>query len=323
MNYHSFKTHILQTCFSKRDARHCHFLLNSKGALLAALVALASLLPGIARAQIYVLDEERGTIGEYGLDGSAISPSLISKFALSLVGSGDDLFAEGGGVVNEYNTSGGTVAAPLFSYPDNSFAMAISGGDLFVGGYDQGNIGEYTLGGTPINTTLFTQQELHGNVQALAVSGDDIYVGTVGGGVEEFTLEGTPINNPGFMGTSGTEALAISGNDLFAATSAGNVAEYTLNGNLVKANLVTGVNPQALTVSGGEIYVGNFNGTIGEYNLDGTPVNADLISGFGRITGIVVAVPEPSVTALGGLGMAGLFLIRRVKGKTYKNDGQL
>jgi hypothetical protein len=78
--------------------------------------------------------------------------------------------------------------------------------------------------------------------------------------------------------------------------------------------------PGGIAVSGSDLFVTytlvgahGFTGAIGEFTTSGATVNASLVSGLTGPDGIAIArvstVPEPSLLALLGLGLAGLGLI--------------
>lgn len=112
----------------------------------AALCAGATfLLAGSAPAQnLYISDDNNftGTLGEYGLNGAAVNPALITGLGApdGMAFSGDNLFVANGnspGSVGEYTASGATVNASLLTpfnsgLPQSPNAVAISGNDLFV-----------------------------------------------------------------------------------------------------------------------------------------------------------------------------------------------
>src|SRR5690242_19164794 len=86
-----------------------------------AVLACASLLAAVhcVSAQIFVVNQDTGTIGEYTTGGAIISSSLVSG---------------------------------LFS-PEG---IAFSGGNLFVANFGNGTIGEFTDNGVAVNRTLIT-----------------------------------------------------------------------------------------------------------------------------------------------------------------------
>src|ERR1035438_6738088 len=118
-------------------------------------------MPGTAHAQIFVVNEGTGMIGEYNLDGTTVNASLVSGVfnATGLAVSGGDLFVanQNGlnvGTIGEYTTSGGTVNASLVSGLNYPIGIAVSGGHLFVANEVNGTIGEYTTSGATVNAAL-------------------------------------------------------------------------------------------------------------------------------------------------------------------------
>ena len=100
--------------------------------------------------------------------------------------------------------------------PYENFGIAVSGSTLYVTNDANGTVGEYTTSGTPINTSLISGLTAPG---ALAISGSDLFVDTLGGGggyyypvIGEYTTSGTPINTslisePG--GPNGDMGIAV------------------------------------------------------------------------------------------------------------------
>jgi trimeric autotransporter adhesin len=190
-------------------------------------------------------------------------------------------------------------------------ALAVSGNDVYVGGFfsqagsvSANNVARY-------NPNSGTWDNLGGGVTssgggfvvvyALAVSGNDVYVGGVfnqAGSVSANNVaryDGTGWNNLGggvsFGGSSGVVyALAVSGNDVYVggffsqagSVSANNVARFNVGTNSWRA-LGTGTQSgvggvvYALAVSGNDVYVGGF------FNLaftDGSVVFANNVALF-------------------------------------------
>ena len=226
----------------------------------------------------------------------------VNGFVLALAVSGGDLFV--GGVFNQVNVGAAIPARQVARWNGSAWqalgsgggngvndqvnALAVSGGDLFVGGFfSEANVGA----GIPANKIVrwngSAWQSLgsgggngvDGNVFALAVSGADLFVGgsfssaNVGATIPANRVarwNGSAwqaLSNGGDIVVSGVSALAISGGDLFASggfTSAVGVAANQIarwngsawqalgsgSGNGVSAYVV------ALAVSGDDVFVG-------------------------------------------------------------------
>ncbi|HTV39721.1 MAG TPA: PEP-CTERM sorting domain-containing protein [Candidatus Sulfotelmatobacter sp.] len=98
-------------------------------------LALTCGLAGALKAQdIYVVNNNNNTVGEYGLDGSEVDTPLVSNlndpWAIAI--SGNDLFVAnedfggGNGSVSEYTTSGALVDASLISGLDGPYGIAVT-----------------------------------------------------------------------------------------------------------------------------------------------------------------------------------------------------
>ena len=239
----------------------------------------------------------------------------LDQWVTTLAVSGDDLYVGGGftqtgdgslmnlGYIARYNTTAGEwVPLPNQGLNGEVYALAVSGTDLYVGGYfDQtgdgslthlGNIARYdTSAGTwhPL-----PNQGLKGSVDALALSGTVLYVGgwfdQTGGGaqtdlgsiVHYDTTAGEwhALPNQGLDGW--VETLAVSGDDLyvggyFTQTADGsltdlyNIARYDTTDGSWYPLPNRGLNDivRTLAVSGGDLYVGgDFTGTADESLTD-------------------------------------------------------
>lgn len=128
-------------------------------------LALACCLAATLKAQdIYVINVEANTLGEYGLDGSTVNASLVTSasglgYPYGIAISGDDVFVanwDNGGTIAEYTTSGATVNASLITGLQYPCGIAIFGNDLFVTANGEGTVGEYTTSGVTINASLIS-----------------------------------------------------------------------------------------------------------------------------------------------------------------------
>jgi hypothetical protein len=278
------------------------------GIALALTCSLAA-----TKGQVYVVNTDGNTIGEYGLNGSPINTSLITGLnhpqGITIVG--NDLFVanEYGGSIGEYTTSGATVSGSLISSGlDFPWGIASSGGNLYVANQGNAVISEYTTSGSLLNsiTTVGTPPDV-------AVSGGNIFIPSPVSGVSEYNSSGTLINS--WSTAPSIYDMAILGNDIFVPSADnGTIGEYTLSGQVVNAALITGLDaPEGVAISGNDLYVVNSGSdTVGEYTLKGDPINTSLITGLDGGTYIDV-VPEPSTMALAGLGAAALWFWRRRK----------
>jgi uncharacterized delta-60 repeat protein len=253
-------------------------------------------------AQLFVTDQNAGTIGEYTTAGVPVNASLISGLDAntyaSIALSGPDVFVSNyfDGTIGEYTSSGGVVNANLVTGLQTGligpFGITVSGSELFVANGDggslgtNGTIGEYTLGDTPgtiasSNPTLVTGLADPGSV---VVSGSDLFITDYARGVVgEYTTSGQTVNATLVSGLSLPEAVAVSGSDLFVTTNGdGKIGEYTTSGTIVNASLVSALGSvDGIAVAGSDLFVVNLaTSAIGEYTTSGTQVNAALISGL-------------------------------------------
>lgn len=151
------------------------------------------------------------------------------------------------GVVSEYSPSGTLLNATFTSDGDED--VAVSGSFLYT--LDSGgNIGKYTLSGTPVASTLATASA---GSYGFAISGSDIFVSNLDlGTVEEYTTSGTTVTKTLISGLSGVYDIDVSGSDLFVENN-NVISEYTTSGTLVNADLITGIVGSVVVVSGSDL----------------------------------------------------------------------
>ena len=222
--------------------------------------------------------------------------------------------------VNEYTTSGAPVGSGTLvsSGLNNSPALAVSGGDIFVTSRFDNAINEYTTSGAPVGSGVLVSSGLS-TPYGIAISGTDIFVVNNGNNtIGEYTTAGDPVGSGTLVSTglSAPRGIAVSGGNIFV-TSGNAILEFTLAGAPVGSGTLvsSGLNgPMGIAISGTDVFVTNFfNSTIGEYTTSGSTVNASLIS-VSLPDGIAV-IPEPSawsLLAMGGAALLGLALRRRV-----------
>jgi hypothetical protein len=205
------------------------------------------------------------------------------------------IFEIDGGGIGEYTTSGATVNPMLVSISD-TYSIAVSGSNIFVGSHQSGAggvIGEYTTSGMPVNASLI--KGLNFPIPTgIAISGSDLFVYGIDGGIGEYTTSGATVNArliapaapPGLVAGG---SIAISGSDLFVTGGRNGfhgVEEFTTSGALVNASLISffgGDSPAGIAVSGSDLFVVVWNFETGsrleEFTMSGTLVNSVAISG--------------------------------------------
>ncbi len=170
---------------------------------------------------------------------------------------------------------------------------------LFVA-YNDDRIGEYTLSGQAVNSSLIPGLP---RPVGVAASGSNLWVsngdsGTVG----LYTTSGTPINPTLISGLSDPYGIAVSGSDLYVlSTFAGTIGKYNATTGAPEAvPLVSGLPVSyGITVSGSNLFV-TTGSTISEHNAStGALVNSNLDPGLGGV-GIAASGSFVFVTTFDG-----------------------
>jgi hypothetical protein len=109
------------------------------------------------KGQIYVVNTDGNSIGEYGLNGSTINSSLITglNYPQGITIVGNDLFVvnQDSASVGEYTTAGGLVNGSLISSGlANPWGIASSGGNLYIANQADAVISEYNTSGSLLNS---------------------------------------------------------------------------------------------------------------------------------------------------------------------------
>lgn len=258
-------------------------------------VVLALLSIGAVQGQIFVLNTQDETIGEYRFDGTRVKAALITglKGPFAFAQAKDKLFVTNSetGSVDEYSTDGEVVRLAIIS-GFSPTGIAASGTNLFVLNSQAGTIGEYQLDGTVVNAALISG--LKDAPIALVVSGSNLFVLNYGlssdtGTIAEYTTAGTLMNASLVSGLHGPHAFAISGQNLFVVnTVTGTIGEYTTSGVPVNAALVSKLQgPLSIAVAGSNILLTTSTGLIEAFTMAGDRVSDALVSGLGLPVGIV------------------------------------
>lgn len=278
------------------------------------LLLLGTLLAAQAHGQIYVSDYINGTVGEYHLDGTAISASLIAGLhePTGLTLSGNDLYvisygAGTDGTVGIYNaTTGAAIKPSLVTSLAGPEVAALSGNSLYVvnpgaSGEGTGLVGVYNARtGAVIAAPLLT-----GLIYpvGIAISGNYLYLpqqlNLIFGYINVYdATTGALIISPLVSGLLHQPlGLLLWKNCLFEANGTdGTIGKYdATTGAVINASFISGLNgPNQLALLGERLFVSNSgNGTIGEYDAKtGAAINPSLISGLNFPFGIAIRRPR-------------------------------
>ena len=272
------------------------------------LATILTLLPGHARAQLYVGFTNDSIVRVYNAaTGAVINASLVSgslniaPSSLALLQNKLFVTSASGVAVNEYNATTGAVIQNNFIVTNQNTptGFTISGNNFYLSNPNGGTVGEYdATTGAAITAPLISLA----GPGATAISGNNLFVVQSGlNRVGEYNATTGAALNASFISTALTIAgIAVSGNNLYVANGGSQVSEYNATtGALISAHFVTGLNSaNGIAVTGNALYVVNagatFNqGSIGEYDAStGAAINASLVTGLNFPRSIVIA-PEP------------------------------
>lgn len=277
--------------------------------ITAATLALCSSL-SVSRAQLFVTDQNNGTVGEYTTSGQTNTNALINlSFPSGIAVSGNTLFvASASGTIGSYTTAGLTNNSALvsgLSFPE--LGVAVSGTNLYVATAGDGNLGSYSTSGATINATFITG--LSEPLGQIAVSGTNLYVIDYGNNrISLYSTSGTALNLNFITGLNEPLGLTLWGTNIYVANAGANtIGLYSTSGTVLNTALISsGLNePSGITTDGTNLYVANFNGgTVGAYTLAGATVNTSLIKGFSAPYGIVWQSTAPTPPVL-NIALAG------------------
>jgi hypothetical protein len=290
------------------------------------LALCAAVLSGNVRGQLFVSNENSGSISEYSLSGTPINTSFISRLnqprGLAIVG--NNLFeVNDSGNIGEYSLSGTTVNNKYASGLSSPTVLAASGSTLFVATFTPG-VGNQIVKIASGTSSVFANLGLFSDISGMAVDSiGDLFVSEGGySQIEKISPDGTTITTfvaaaPGFILTD-PDGLAFdsSGNLDVVDGGPGQVKSFSSAGAylgvLAQGNIIEG--GDLAFDSLGQIYVSCGNGNIEKYSATGTYLGLFANPGQGALNSIVIVpTPEPSAVTLLVLGLPLLFLFRQFR----------
>lgn len=176
-------------------------------------------------------------------------------------------------------------------------AIAVSGDDVYIAGYQANDQGEYVAtcwkNG---NAKALSDGKKSAEAHAIALSGNDVYVAgfainSAGEEVAMYWKNGEPVMLPG---GARADAIAVSGNNVYVAgitrnQAGANIVVCWKNGTAVQlttGNETAGAGVKVITVAGNDVYVAGYLDGIATYWKNEKPVSLKEI--VGGINGMVV-----------------------------------
>jgi hypothetical protein len=209
----------------------------------------------------------------------------------------------GPGTASSSTVNAGLITSPPAGASTQVYmSLATDGmGDLFVGEWANGgmaSVGEYSLNGSVINSSLLTLSDSSGTPELAADSEGQIFIG-IRNTVSEYTTGGTLLNSfhvGSIASVADISALAVDGSgNVYAAYETGlqgvgypyntTIEEYTASGSALGRPITTPNYVNALAVGGGDIFVSIRDGPpdlenrVDEYTTGGGLLMSGLISG--------------------------------------------
>jgi hypothetical protein len=189
-----------------------------------------------------------GIVSKYTISGEVVDRTLIQLFGPSAIAvSGMDLFVVNSNIssesdkVGKYTTSGTVVNRDLIEGLSIPHALAVSGNNLFVADFGNGDVGKYTTSGQPVNANLVPDAP---SVSGIAVFGNSLFVADSSRGrISQYDATTGELIDPTLIsGLGHPGALAIAEGYLFVSDFyAGTIGKYTLSGETVDATLISGL----------------------------------------------------------------------------------
>jgi len=177
------------------------------------------------------------------------------------------------------------------------YAIAISGADVYIAGYQINDQGEYVATCWKNGKAkALTDGKKSAEANAIAISGNDVYVAGF-----KIDAEGKEVamywkNGEAFILPGGcrANAVAVSGNDIYVAginrnQAGANIVVYWKNGTafpLTSGNEAAGAGVKMIAVAGNDVYVAGYLDGIATYWKNAKPVSLDDI--IGKITGMAI-----------------------------------
>ena len=299
---------------------------KTRGKFLLALCA--AVLAGNVRGQVFVSNENGGTISEYSLSGSPINTSFISGLSgpsgLAIIG--NNLFEVNyyTGTIGEYSLSGVPVNTKYASGLSSPTVLAASGSTLFVATFTPG-VGNQIIKIASGTSSVFANLGLSSDVTGMTLDSiGDLFVSSGAySKIEKISPNGATITTfaagvaPGFILTD-PAGLAFDGSGNLDVVDEGPGQVKSLS----SAGAYLGVLAQGNIFGGGDlafdslgqIYVSCDNGVIEKFSATGTDLGLFANPGQGSL-GSIVVVPtaEPSAVTLLTLKLPLLFLLHRFR----------
>ena len=279
----------------------------------AVLAILLWIIPAKARADnIFVTNNENGTVGEYTTSGATVNPALITGLSApsGIVVSDGYIYVPDfdTGTIAKYTTEGTLVTASLVTGLAGPVGLRLFQGNLYVTEQVDGMNGRvsvYTTSGATVNAALIPRFPVPVD---LAFDDTFLYVTSLSAGrVSKFDCStGATVVASLIGGQSAPRGILQHDGFLYVANSTGgSVRKYTTSGSFIGS--FTGFNnPSGIALSpSGTLLITNFAADrVSEHTTSGTPINTSLITGLSNPVGIAVgpvATPTPSAGALGNI----------------------
>jgi hypothetical protein len=184
---------------------------------------------------LFVVDEDGGSVGEYTASGGVVNTSLISglTYPFAMAVSGTNLFVADSHQIGKYSTTGAIINTNLVPGVAGGWGMAVIGTNVYLA---TGNsIVEFTVDGALVNASLVSGLT---EPMGLDTDGTNLYVAFNSGVIAKYSPSGTAISSLLVSENNAANFISVLGNNLYALNGLQMIGEYSTSGATVNPSLI-------------------------------------------------------------------------------------
>ena len=261
-------------------------LLGLMSSLLLTAVGIAAIATSANAEPLYVGTWGQGAGTYDATTGAPINRDLfLNQYAEDILLVGNTLYLTGPTVRSFNATTGALINGNVFP-GTNALDIAIQGNILFVPDNTTRKVRTYdATTGVLINASFADYSSFGFTAFCIFVTGNDLYLGGMGGSIAKFDATTGALVNPNFMnGFSFVTGMAVLGNEFYVSdANQSRVGKYNATtGAVINPTFVTGVyNIWDVAISGNDLYVASpsLRGVFKYNAATGVPINSFFLSG--------------------------------------------